>query len=94
MQYVGFDDMNGAKIFEGDIDQYGWVITYVADLHEGLGMEAGWYSQRDDFESWANLECNHDTKIIGNVFENLEKSFSNQNVDYRDIVGGTFDGCI
>jgi len=50
-------------------------------------MDTGWYLQRDDFESWSNLECNNDIKIIGNVFENPENTCGYQKLDYADISG-------
>jgi len=85
MQYVGFCDKNGKQIFEGDIDQSGYVVTYLADLNAGLGMNAGWYLQRDDFESWSELVCDEDIEIIGNVFENPELAINNCNTNYTAI---------
>ena len=82
MQYVGFCDKNGKQIFEGDIDQSGYVITYLADLNAGLGMNAGWYLQRDDFESWSELECDENIEIVGNVFENPELAINNCGTNY------------
>lgn len=79
---VGFKDKNGKEIYEGDINQGGYVITYLANLEDGYGMEAGWYLQRDNFESWSKLECNEDIEIIGNVFETPEKAINNCNTDY------------
>ena len=70
LQYIGFKDYNGKETYEGDIDKYGYVVTYVADINESLGMNCGWYLQRNDFESWSPLECDSDEiEIIGNIFE-------------------------
>lgn len=82
LEYVGFRDNKGIEIYEGYIDRYGYVVTYLADLNGGLGMNAGWYLQRDNFESWSELECNNDIEIIGNIFEHPEKAINNCNTDY------------
>jgi hypothetical protein len=82
LEYVGFKDKNNKEIYEGYIDSSGYVVTYLANLHDGLGMNAGWYLQRDNFESWSELECNEDIEIIGNIFENPEKAINNCNTDY------------
>jgi len=44
---------------------------------KGLGMNAGWYLQRNDFESWVELESmskenGYNHEIIGNIYENPE----------------------
>ena len=70
LQYIGLKDCHGKEIYEGDIDKYGYVVTYVADINESLGMNCGWYLQRNDFESWSPLECDsNEIEIIGNIFE-------------------------
>ena len=72
-QWTGLTDCHGVRIFEGDIHGMpGWIVTYCADIHEGLGMNAGWYVQRDDFESWMELENHEEHNIIGNIHDNSE----------------------
>lgn len=72
-QWTGLMDINDQKIFEGDIHGMpGWVVTYCADVNEGLGMNAGWYVQRNNFESWMELENHTEHRIIGNIYDNPE----------------------
>lgn len=72
-EFTGLHDIHGKRIFEGDVHGIPhWVVTYAADVNESLGMNAGWYVQRDNFESWMGLECHDQNNIIGNIHDNPE----------------------
>lgn len=68
-----FIDASGNIIYEGDYttiegSDTKWIITWVDNSVEGcLGMPIGWYEQRDNFESWRQLECGERYEIKGNV---------------------------
>ena len=74
MQYTGLKDKNGKKIFEGDIDRCGYTVTYIdGQDSNNLGMNVGFYTQRDDFESWAQMEVGEEYEIIGNIHEGVQE---------------------
>lgn len=72
-QFTGLRDRNGVKIFGADVlNSPRWVVTYCGNLNEGLGMHAGWYVQRDGFESWSELENEEWNVVLGNIYDNPE----------------------
>lgn len=72
-QYIGIKDINGKEIYEGDFERSGYIITYV-DGSDGsnLGMNIGFYTQRDDFTSWCHMEFGERYEILGNIHDNPE----------------------
>ena len=72
-EFTGALDKNGTKIFEGDIiDMPGWVVTYSTGVKCCKGMQAGWYIQRDNWESWMELENTDEMAVIGNIHDDPE----------------------
>lgn len=70
---TGSHDKNGKLIFENDIlngELYN-VVSYGNGENEFLGMNVGWYVQRDNFESWCELNDLEMYEITGNILDNI-----------------------
>lgn len=68
---TGSHDKNGKLIFENDIlnGKLYNVVSYGNGENEFLGMNVGWYVQRDNFESWCELNDLEMYEVTGNIFE-------------------------
>lgn len=69
-EFTGCTDRNDIMIFEGDIDEDGFTVSYCNGRNDCYGMNVGWYLQRDDWESWRELDC--DVEIVGNIFDGVK----------------------
>ena len=72
-EFTGALTADGTKIFEGDIiDTPRWVVTYSHGMNCCYGLQVGWYIQRDNWESWKELEYTDEMVVIGNIHDNPE----------------------
>lgn len=71
MQSTGFTDKNGKEIFEGDIiDSYDVGLSGIIEFRSDLGAFVSTLIEYNNFDRLCNIA--NSTKIIGNIFENLE----------------------
>ena len=47
------------------------VVSYGNGENEFLGMNVGWYVQRDNFESWCELNDLEIYEVTGNILDNI-----------------------
>lgn len=72
-EFTGALTGDGTKIFEGDIiDIPRWVVTYSTGMKCCKGLQVGWFIQRDNWESYAELMDTEYMRVIGNVHDNPE----------------------
>lgn len=78
-QYTGLQDMNGSKIFEGDIVKY-TSIVYPEDTTTGkVEMYHGSWALFDGIGLISIGQCDTKSlKVIGNIFDNPELWEENQ----------------
>jgi len=69
MQFTGLQDKNGVDIYEGDIDEKGFVFTYVVDM-------GGWYRMKNgeglQWHSQALRNGRLPLEVSGNIHQNPE----------------------
>jgi hypothetical protein len=60
-------------LFEGDVVDYGRVVSFVSRETsiegESTGMDIGWYIQRDNFESWSLITIGEEFVVHGNIHD-------------------------
>jgi hypothetical protein len=64
-------------LFEGDVVDWGWIVTWVGrDMEDqeggNTGMNIGWYIQRDNFESWSEIQVGEEYNVFGNIHDDPE----------------------
>ena len=75
-EYASLTNLNIATVrslFENDIlngELYN-VVSYGNGENEFLGMNVGWYVQRDNFESWCELNDLEMYEVTGNILDNI-----------------------
>jgi hypothetical protein len=63
-------------VFEGDVVDHGSVVSFVSrettTTGEATGMQIGWYTQRDNFESWSLITIGEEFTVHGNIHDDPE----------------------
>lgn len=80
MQFTGLKDKNGKEIYEGDVIKYFLDCSFDTGIDEPRYVDETrefvetvyWIDEIAGFNPFCNTECEENTEVIGNIYENPE----------------------